>query len=397
MKRNIGIMVWQLKGGGAERAVANLSRDLIDNYNVFIFLFDASNISYPYCGNIVDIKWKREKNLVKRFISFFKHLRLIKKEIVKNKIELMISFMQDSNRYNVLLKNKCKCIISFRNMLSVSYPQGFSKKMVEYCSKKADMIVTLSEGVRNDLLTYYSHINGEKVVTIYNSCDPNWFFGENDDINKIISDFDFNFPIVSSAGRLTYQKGHWHLLRAFSLVLKKIPSCKLVIFGQGELLQDLKEYAARLGISDSVFFMGYVRNYHAFVKKCTAFVFPSLFEGLGNVQLEALACDLPVISTDCDFGPREILDGYSSNKAEAIDFAKYGILVKPFSYKCFDLRDLEFEESDYYLSEAIEKVVLDKTVNDYYKKQAAVRKSFFYPDNIKGKWLSLIEGVLNDK
>ena len=395
-KKNIGIMVWQLKGGGAERAVANLSKDLSDSYNVFIFLFDATDISYPYCGQIVDLKWKPEKSRIKRFLAFFKYLNKLKKESSIHNIDLMISFMQDSNRYNVLLKNKCKCVISFRNMLSISYPRGFSKKMVEYCSKKADMIVTLSEGVKNDLLTYYAHINGSKVKTIYNSCDPNWFLGENDEINKIIDNFDFTSPIVSSDGRLTHQKGHWHLLRSFSIVLKKIPSCKLVIFGQGELLGGLKEYAQKLGIQDNVFFMGYVKNYHAFVKKSSVFVFPSLFEGLGNVQLEALACDLPVISTDCDFGPREILDGYSNIKTESIDYAKFGILVKPFSLKEFDPKDLEFEDSDYFLSEAIEKVILDQSVNNYYRKRAAFRKEFFYPNNIKNKWLSLIEGVLND-
>lgn len=395
-EKAIGIMIWQLKGGGAERAVANLSRDLFGDFNVYIFLFDATDISYPYCGKIIDIKWKKEKNVIKRFFSFFKYFRFIKKQAKILKIDVMISFMQDSNRYNVLLGKTCKKIISFRNMLSLSYPKGFAKKMVEHCSKKADRIVTLSEGVKRDLVSYYSHIDEKKVITIYNSCDSEWFMRKNDEIDKIIDSFDFSNPVIVSVGRLTFQKGHWHLLRAFSVVSKHIPLSKLVIFGQGELRESLEKYAKALGIADKVFFMGFVKDYHAFVKKCSVFVFPSLFEGLGNVQLEALACDIPVISTDCDFGPREILDGLSDKKTDFIDYAEYGVLVKPFSLLAFDPCDISFEDSDLFLAQAIEKIVTDVSVNNHYRDKASIRKKFFHPDNIKNNWIRLIEEVLND-
>jgi GalNAc-alpha-(1->4)-GalNAc-alpha-(1->3)-diNAcBac-PP-undecaprenol alpha-1,4-N-acetyl-D-galactosaminyltransferase len=82
---------------------------------------------------------------------------------------------------------------------------------------------------------------------------------------------------------------------------------KLVILGEGSQRQDLESMALRLGIRDSVIMPGFVDNPWSYLAKASMFVLPSWWEGFGNVVIEAMACEIPVVVTDCDFGPNEIV------------------------------------------------------------------------------------------
>lgn len=119
--------------------------------------------------------------------------------------------------------------------------------------------------------------------------------------------FEEGYKYVVTAGRLTKQKGQWHLIRSFSKVLESIPNTKLVIIGKGKYLEKLIQLSKDLGIQDKVIFTGYVNNPHKIISKCDVFAFPSLFEGFSNALLEAMACNIAVVSSDCDSGSREIL------------------------------------------------------------------------------------------
>jgi glycosyltransferase involved in cell wall biosynthesis len=92
------------------------------------------------------------------------------------------------------------------------------------------------------------------------------------------------------------------------LVLEQIPNAQLVILGSGEKEAELKEQASRLGIDAQVYFLGFQKNPFSYIKAADLFVLPSLFEGFALVLVEAMACETPVIATDCPFGPREVLD-----------------------------------------------------------------------------------------
>lgn len=94
-----------------------------------------------------------------------------------------------------------------------------------------------------------------------------------------------------------------------------------------------------MNIENKVYFLGRVENVFPYLKRSDCFVFSSLHEGFGNVLTEALSQDLPVISTDCTAGPREILcpELGVNEEIEYPYFGEYGILTKPFK------RNLIFE------------------------------------------------------
>lgn len=115
-------------------------------------------------------------------------------------------------------------------------------------------------------------------------------------------------PTIVAAGRLAPQKGFDLLIAAVARVNAQLP-CRLVIFGEGELRPELLAQAEQLAISDRVSLPGYCPQVLAEMAHGDLFVLSSRFEGSPNVLVEAMATGVPVVATDCPYGPDEILDG----------------------------------------------------------------------------------------
>ena len=168
-------------------------------------------------------------------------------------------------------------------------------------------VVTVSEGVRDDVLAV-TGIPRDRISTIYNPAVTPGI----DALQREVPDHpwmtDSGPPIVLSAGRLTHQKDHPTLLRAFHDV-SKTRSLRLIILGEGEQRKQLEALVRELGIQDSVSLPGWSYNIFPFMSRASLFVLSSKYEGLPTVLIEALACGCPCVSTDCPHGPSEILEG----------------------------------------------------------------------------------------
>ena len=170
-----------------------------------------------------------------------------------------------------------------------------------------DAAVGVSRGVAAEL-TEAVGVPGARVHTIYNPVVS----------DSPVSDSDqpaghpwLDNPgprVILAAGRLSKQKDFPTLLAAFARILDHGPA-RLIVLGKGRARADLLAHAERLGISDHVDFPGFVHNPHAFMARANLFVLSSRIEGLPTVLIEAMACGCPVVSTDCPFGPDEILEG----------------------------------------------------------------------------------------
>lgn len=127
-----------------------------------------------------------------------------------------------------------------------------------------------------------------------------------------------NRPYIISAGRLEYQKAHEILIRAFARS-GAWRSHVLVILGKGSLINDLHRLAAQLGVGEHVRFIGFVANPYAWMAKADLFVLSSRWEGFPTVAAEALASGVPVLMTDCKFGPRDVIEPGISGELVPVD------------------------------------------------------------------------------
>ncbi|MEO3946130.1 glycosyltransferase [Gorillibacterium sp. CAU 1737] len=115
------------------------------------------------------------------------------------------------------------------------------------------------------------------------------------------------FPEFAYVGRLTKEKRVEDILVALSRI--NPANWKLHIFGEGDELPNLAASAHTLGIESKVVFHGWTPNPWNNLEKCTALIHASESESFGLALVEALSCGIPVLASDCPYGPREIIDG----------------------------------------------------------------------------------------
>ncbi len=331
-KKTIAIIVPNLEGGGAERTASKLLQFLSNHrYKKYIIVFDARNIVYEHDGELINLDMKASHNFIIKLINLIR--RIYKLKIIKKiyHVEYSISFLDSANIVNLFSRGNDKIILSIRNFKSKN-ASHFYDQIHNYLIKKfynyADVLVAVSDGVKEDLVKNYS-INKNKIKVIYNFYDLKQIKKQTE--QEIESKYRkiFEFPVAITMGRLTKQKGQCHLIRAFSKVKASIPNMQLIILGQGELEKSLKKLTKDLNIEKDVHFLGFQKNPYKYISRSMFFVFPSLYEGFPNALVEAMACSIPVISSDCDSGPREILapDTNINHKTVKIEFGEYGILV----------------------------------------------------------------------
>lgn len=394
MKKKLILLISNLKGGGAQRVVSNLSKYLAKKYHLYICLHDAKNIIYPYSGQLIDLKTPPANSRFKKAVNILKRISKFKVIRKGSKPDFVLSFMESSNLINLFSGRSGKTVISIRNYKS-KQDQGFTGKVFNLLMKlfynKSNKIVVVSGGIKADLVLNYG-LNENKITVIYNPVDLEYIreMAENPLENQYAS--LFKDPVILTAGKMMRQKGQWHLIRAFSLIKRTIPNIKLVILGDGVLRSYLVSVIENLGLEDDIKLLCFQENPFKLFNKASLFVLPSLFEGFPNVLLEAMALGLPVIASDCPTGPREILAPYSETKGnlDRIEHSPYGVLVPTCSGEFYtSTRNLTREEK--LLANAVIELYSNPTIMLKYRNASLSRAGDFSLAKIAEQWVELIE------
>ncbi len=307
--KNVAIFIDSLGGGGAERVMINLAKGLADSgHQPYIFCLESRK-DHELPENIpVRILYSGKK--LRKIINVFnlastvKDLQNLVSSVAKNigEFDLHLSNLDPTNK----VLSRCdfhKVFYILHNSMEEEIardkklgPLKYWKKLRAKRVMNHKNLVAVSEGVSKEAITL-GVITPKSVTTIYNPCDAKKIT----ELSNIPNPEIPVFPYLIHVGRVVKQKRHDVLFRA----LKNVPEIKLVLLCKD--IDKAKKLAKKHGIEDRIVTPGFTTNPYNWIKNAKLMVLSSDFEGLPTVLVESLICNTPVVSTDCKYGPAEIL------------------------------------------------------------------------------------------
>lgn len=410
-KVKIAFYTLSMHNNGVFKIISTLTLNMPEIYSTHVFISDSHNKDFKpsfnlggkiHYFNIVD---PDKRNFLNRIYKNYLRKKLLKKHKLENNIDLTITFSENPNIHNIITKGKSKAVIAVHNYTSKNltdtirsrFYKFFYEMMIKKYFNKSDKIIAISHGIKMDLINNFS-IDKNKITVLYNPHDLNNIIELSEkplDI-KYNSLFHNSFSLIN-IGRISTQKGHWNLIRSFSLVKKEIPEANLIIMGDAneDLMVFIKKLISDFGLEKSVNILGFQTNPYNFLKKSDVYVSSSIYEGLPNVLIEALACSTPVISSDCKSGPREILApstdfSFITNK---IEFSEFGILTPPFEQQLLNY-EIAITQEEKFLADAIIELYQNKDLRESYSQKGPLRAADFSTNKIIQNYNNLFRDIL---
>ena len=398
-----------LANGGAQRVVARLASQLCHDHEVTVvctYPADNRGITYPVdpAVEVVEIeaglRWRRPItawSFIAQNRSLAKQLRTLKHE---RGVDVSASFLTACNVPNVWSRGDEGVVVSIRNMQEPSLGESgleptTMRNLIARTSCAADLVACISQGVADEQRNLFG-VPEELLRVISNPIDAEELRRRSELPLEDAAFEDFRARhelVVASMGRLVPHKCFHHLLRSFARVREDNQGAGLLVLGQGPLEQDLRALAQELGISEHVLFTGFVDNPERYLVRSDVFAMNSTQEGLCNAVLEAAALGLPVISTDCASGPREILapGTGAAQSATDVEHAAFGVLV-PNCTNSWDPSAAN-DASEDAMARGIAELLHDEGLRAAYRAAGALRAKDFSAPVIAQQWLRAFQEV----
>ncbi|RBY74858.1 glycosyltransferase [Blastococcus sp. TF02-09] len=359
----MAIFLPSLSGGGAERVFADLANALCrQGYEIDLVLAQRTG---PYLADL-----DPEVRVCDLGASgVVGSLRPLARYIRDTDAGVLISALNHANVIALSAKalsgSQIRMVVSERNSPKAELQSNLTSRAIRLLMRalyrRADAVVAVSEGIADQLVEHYG-VKRAQIAVINNPVDT-------ERIDRLAG-ASIEHPwlpspdgskTVLAVGRLEPQKDYKTLLRAVSLS-ELGDGLRLVVLGEGSQRSALERLAAELNISDQVDFAGWEPNPFAYMAKASLYVLSSKWEGFPNSLIQAMGCGVPVVSTDCETGPSEILAG-----------GRWGRLVP--------VGDAQA------LASAIDATLIDGTGPDVRR-----RAGDFHPEVILAQYLAVLRG-----
>ena len=311
--KSITLIVYSMKGGGAEKVAYLLCNHFVrKSIKVDLVLFSREEDYIELIDSRVKIHYL--SRYIFRFGLAGKILSLWLR-LIRLKPKVILSVAEWPNLLTPLVASclfpKPSVFISEHNTRTfLNYPREYGlsnriKKIARKAYNKSDGIIAVSEHVRDSVLESLN-TNIERIVVINNPINISHV------MEKSFEFIDHPFiknksgKLLIAAGRLTKHKDYATMIKAVSLLKEKV-DVKLIILGDGNEKERLKVLIKDLNLTKIVDLAGFVSNPYKYFKNADLFVHSSWYEGFGMVFLEAMACGLKVVTTDCNI-PKELFE-----------------------------------------------------------------------------------------
>jgi glycosyltransferase involved in cell wall biosynthesis len=305
----IALFVPRLVAGGAEHVMLALAGGFVRRrHAVDLVVVRSEGVLLPRVPEGVRLIELGTRRVVESVPALTRYLR-------RERPTALLSTLNTANAVAVtaakLARVGTRVVIRQADHFSRSLAEGqdvfaqLLRPLVRFSYPRADAVIAVSNGVADDLATRL-HIPRARIHVVPNPIitpdlldlarrplDHPWFAAGAE-------------PVILGTGRLTWQKRFDLLIRAFGRVRHRV-DCRLLILGEGEERPRLEALVRELRLGEVVLLPGFVENPIAYMARSKVFVLSSAWEGLPGALIQALACGTAVVATDCDSGPREIL------------------------------------------------------------------------------------------
>ena len=364
--KKVCLVVSSLGKGGAERSTALVSIMLNNlGYDVHIITI-LDFIEYEYKGELLNLGELEKGN--NSFTTRIKKLKVFKNYIKKHSFDVII----DSRSKPQVLKEFLiqKFLYKNQNVINVIHSYNIANYLPEQkwiynlLFDTSIIHVAVSNKINETLKSKYKL---SKVVTIYNAVNSN------ENIKSATEKIEINYEYILFYGRLMDRVKNIRLLiNAYNKSQLKSENIKLIILGSGEDKMLLEKEVSQLNLEDFVVFIPHKNNPFPYIKKAKFIVLTSRYEGFPMVLPEALSVSTPVISVDCESGPKEI-----------IKHKHNGLLIENHSVNA--------------LAEALNSFIFDSELYTTCKNNAKESIEAFSIESISRKWQTLIESINIDE
>ena len=398
--------------GGAQRAFHDHSVELSKSYQVTEVIFnDDLPDMYPSGNPVRNLDVPGGGSPVAKIQNFWQRvsrLRELKKEL---ECDVAVSHLEGADYINLLSKGREKTVVLIQGSKvhdrNISGAVGWLRKSVlmPWLYQRADKMVTVSRDIIPEMTETFG-VPRHKLSAINNSFEVEQVRAlSQEPLDAATQAVYAAGPVLVTSGRLAIQKNQAPLLDVFAALLRRQPA-KLVFIGDGELREDLLAHARHLKLrvhnameatagtitpNYDVYFVGLQQNPFKYIRPATAFVFPSAWEGFPLALGEAMTCGIPVISTDCPTGPREMLaptvaaPGTPLRQAE---WAEFGVLMPMLTEPATLAADIAC------WTDTLAQLLNDAPARERLGQAARRRANDFTHQRIFGQWKTLIDGLL---
>lgn len=290
-----------LSVGGAETITVNLASRMqqLGHTVKILYLSGEQQIHVPEGIEVINLHMKKTP------LGFVRALWPARKVVRNFAPDVVHANMYPAIVFSRLLRISAKIPKLISTEHTAFYESSLPFKLEQFSDFLSDIDTNVS-GEATVNFVKRKAFSKNKAQTVYNGIDLSNFCKKKNNFVRAeygISKDDFVFINIS---RITEQKDHRNLIKAFAETKKIVPKIKLLCVGEGHLLTELQGFVNELRLDKDVIFAGRKENVSDFYNASDCFVLSSAWEGFGIVLAEAMACELPVISTDCG-GTKEVI------------------------------------------------------------------------------------------
>ena len=354
----VALYISSLHRGGSERVMSNIASFLAEKgHRVILVTQYRYPDEYTVDGRVKRIILENTENgsgLFSRLAGFVRRIAGLRTVWKREKPDVILSFIGKNNIMAVIssLGLGIPAAVSVRSDPAAEYDSAGLRKAAFSAFRRAAAVIVMTNRCKEFFPPYLQ----SKLRVLPNPISEEFLTDTADPAAG-------GRPRrIAAVGRVDENKHHRRMIDAFSAIADEFPDTVLTIYGSGELLEPLREYAASLPAADRIFLPGQTADIKGSISGASLFLLCSDFEGIPNALLEAMALGIPSIATDCPCG----------GPADIIEDGINGLLIPVGDEKA--------------LTEAMRKVLGNKELSDRLSEEAQKVRERFEPSLILSMW-----------